>query len=168
MKKDKEVFNWEVAGFFWIIIVGSLLHFTYEWSGQNPIVGTVSAVNESVWEHLKLGYWSLFFFMLIENRYLKGRVKSFFLAKLSGIIAMELFIIIFFYTYTAILGDTILWLDIGSYIVGAFLCQLISFVLINRKVSGIINNLSLALFIVLGVLFVVFTFYPPDLPIFKE
>ncbi|MFP4662509.1 MAG: DUF6512 family protein [Halanaerobiales bacterium] len=168
MKKDKGVFNWEVAGFFWIIIVGSLLHFTYEWSGQNPIVGTISAVNESVWEHLKLGYWSLFFFMLIEYRYLIHRVESFFLAKLSGIIAMELFIVIFFYSYTAILGDTILWLDIGSYIVGAFLCQLISFVLINREVPGIINNLSLVFFIVLGVLFVIFTYYPPDLPIFKE
>lgn len=36
------------------IIIGTLLHFVYEWSGNNFIVGLFAPVNESVWEHLKL------------------------------------------------------------------------------------------------------------------
>ena len=33
--------------FFFISILGVLLHFTYEWSNDNPAVGLFSAVNES-------------------------------------------------------------------------------------------------------------------------
>ncbi len=41
-------------GFVWTIVIGSLLHFTFEWSHGSLLVGLFSAVNESVWEHLKL------------------------------------------------------------------------------------------------------------------
>ena len=40
--------------FIFISVLGVLLHFTYEWSGDNAVVGLFSAVNESTWEHLKL------------------------------------------------------------------------------------------------------------------
>ena len=36
------------------VILGTLLHFTYQWSGRNPVIGIFSAVSESTWEHLKL------------------------------------------------------------------------------------------------------------------
>ena len=49
--------------FIFISVLGVLLHFTYEWSGNNPIVGLFSATNESTWEHLKL----LFFPMLSQQ-----------------------------------------------------------------------------------------------------
>lgn len=49
---------WEGLGVFFLIIAGSLQHFTYDWSNQIPIVGVISPVNESVWEYLKLGFWS--------------------------------------------------------------------------------------------------------------
>ncbi|MEM3021819.1 MAG: DUF6512 family protein, partial [Candidatus Caldarchaeum sp.] len=47
----------EVGGFFFIVFAGSLLHFTYELSGGNMVVALFSAVNESVWEHLKLPFF---------------------------------------------------------------------------------------------------------------
>ena len=40
--------------FIFISVLGVLLHFTYEWSGDNAVVGLFSAVNESTWEQLKL------------------------------------------------------------------------------------------------------------------
>ena len=36
------------------ILLGVFLHFAYDISGQNAIVGIFAPVNESVWEHLKL------------------------------------------------------------------------------------------------------------------
>ena len=36
------------------IALGILLHFAYDFTNQNRIVGLVAPVNESVWEHLKL------------------------------------------------------------------------------------------------------------------
>ena len=32
--------------FIFISVLGVLLHFTYEWSGDNAVVGLFSAVNE--------------------------------------------------------------------------------------------------------------------------
>lgn len=42
-----------IAEFIFIAIVGTLLHFVYDWSGQNPAVGIIAPVSESTWEHLK-------------------------------------------------------------------------------------------------------------------
>ena len=46
--------KWQIIVTIICLILGTILHFTYEMSNYNPIVGLFSAVNESVWEHLKL------------------------------------------------------------------------------------------------------------------
>ena len=48
-----------------ISIIGTLLHFLYEFSGKNFLVAIFSAVNESVWEHLKLSFYPLALLMLV-------------------------------------------------------------------------------------------------------
>ncbi len=45
---NRSIFRYELAGMIFITILGSLLHFTFEWSNYQPIVGAFSAVNESV------------------------------------------------------------------------------------------------------------------------
>ncbi len=49
-----------------ITILGSVLHFTYEWTGQNKFVAYFAAVNESTWEHIKLALSSIFFCTLFD------------------------------------------------------------------------------------------------------
>ena len=46
----------ELAGIVFIVFLGSFLHFTFELSGNNPVVALFSAVNESVWEHFEIGF----------------------------------------------------------------------------------------------------------------
>lgn len=81
MDERKRVLFFELAGICFIIIFGSILHFTFEWAGHNPIVGVFSAVNESVWEHLKLGFWPAIVFARIEFKYLKKSTNNFLFAK---------------------------------------------------------------------------------------
>ncbi len=45
-----------------VIVLGTLMHFMYNWSGKHPFAGLIAPVNESVWEHMKL----LFFPMLLQ------------------------------------------------------------------------------------------------------
>ncbi len=52
-------------GIIFTFILGTLLHFVYEWSGSNVIVGIFSPVNESVWEHLKLLYFPMSLWLLL-------------------------------------------------------------------------------------------------------
>lgn len=37
-----------------ISIVGTISHFLYDISNHNKIVGLFTAVNESIWEHIKI------------------------------------------------------------------------------------------------------------------
>ncbi|MBU5312931.1 hypothetical protein KQI38_12875 [Tissierella carlieri] len=163
-----KVKRWELWGILWIIIVGSLLHFTYEWSGKSSIVGVFSPVNESVWEHLKLGYFSLLVFSIIEYWFIKNKANNFFIAKAIGIISMEVFIVIAFYLYTWITKNPILFMDIGIFVLGAIICQLISLKIMKLRASKTVNNLGLIVFILIGCLFILFTFYTPELPIFMD
>ena len=55
-----------LSRFLFISVLGVLLHFTYEWSGDNPIVALFSAVNESTWEHLKLLFFPMLLLTIIE------------------------------------------------------------------------------------------------------
>jgi hypothetical protein len=50
----KSIVKLELIGVAFIAFLGTALHFTYELSGRNIMVAPFSAVNESVWEHLKL------------------------------------------------------------------------------------------------------------------
>ena len=58
--KMKKIFIWSAII---VSILGTLLHFAYDWSGQNTLVGLFTPVNESTWEHMKL----IFFPTLIVN-----------------------------------------------------------------------------------------------------
>ena len=99
-----------------IVIAGTLLHFVYGWSGRNPLIGLVSPVSESVWEHTKL---------LVVPVVVAGAVEAVLLhdvrrvvwATLVEAILGALAIVAIFYTYTGALGTgPILWVDITSFV----------------------------------------------------
>lgn len=46
-------------GILFINLFGILLHFLYDFSGKVLIVGIFAPINESVWEHLKLGFYPI-------------------------------------------------------------------------------------------------------------
>ena len=48
----KRLFFWELAGFLFTGLAGTLLHFVYDWSGDSLWTAAFSAVNESTWEHM--------------------------------------------------------------------------------------------------------------------
>jgi hypothetical protein len=87
----------EAVGTVFIIMLGSALHFTYALSGNNALVGVFSAVNESVWEHLKLVFWPALLWLLMALYLLRVSVGNFFFAKTVGAYTMVLFIPAVFY-----------------------------------------------------------------------
>jgi hypothetical protein len=166
---NRSTFFYELVGMIFIITLGSVLHFTFEWSGNQPLVGLFSAINESVWEHLKLAFWPALLFALIEYPILKKVVNNFAFAKTIGVYLMVIIIPVIFYSYTAVTGKSIFVIDITSFIVAVIVGQLSSYkLLMYRKLPGNFNKVSLIALVLLGLTFVLFTFYPPQLPIFKD
>jgi hypothetical protein len=166
---NRSVFVYELVGTVFIITLGSILHFTFEWSGGNPVVGAFSAVNESVWEHLKLVFWPALLFMLIEYIPLKKKANNFGLAKTVGVYLAIITIPIIFYSYTAVTGRSIFLIDISTFVVAVIIGQISSYKLLtHKKLSENLDKISLFLLLMLGIAFVLFTFYPPQLPVFRD
>jgi hypothetical protein len=138
-------------------------------SGFNPVVGAFSAVNESVWEHLKLGFWPAVLYAAIEYRQIRKQTNNFFVAKTVVPYTIIVVVTDIFYSYTSITGESIFLIDITSFFVAVIIGQYISYRLLTRKkLAKWTKMAALALFILLGILFVVFTFYPPELPPFQD
>ena len=167
--QKRTVLIYEIIGMLFIIFLGSLLHFTFEWSGYQPIVGVFSAVNESVWEHLKLGFWPALLYAIIEYWRIKKETNNFFLAKTVVVYAITVIIPVIFYSYTSITGESVFLIDILSFIVAVIIGQLLSYRLLTHKqLSDKLEKLALVALLLLGVAFIVFTFYPPHLPLFQD
>ena len=166
---SKKVLVYEIVGTVFIVFLGSALHFTYELSGKLAIVGTFSAVNESVWEHLKLAFWPSLIWLLIEYLPLKKLTNNFLMSKTLGTYLMVVLIPIVFYSYTSITGESIFAIDITTFIVAVVAGQVISYYLFKKnQFSRIADKVALVMLIALGVSFIIFTFFPPHLPIFQD
>ena len=148
-------------------ILGTLLHFTYMLSGENKIVACFSSINESVWEHLKLLYFPMLLSAIIGLFYFGKTVPNLLCSKTIGIIAALVFTIIFFFTYTGILGKNIAFIDIASFFTSVFIGEFISYLLIINKFKCS-NILAVIVLVILFICFITFTFYTPKLGIFKD
>ena len=166
---DTAVKNWHIFGALFIIILGSLLHFVFEWTGYWAPIGSVAAVNESVWEHLKLAYWPLVFYSLIEYRYIKDKANNLFIAKALAAFTIPALTVVFFYSYTTLFGIESLAADIISFFIFIIIGQYISYrIMTAAPISDQFSAIGLIFIITMGVIFILFTYFPPLLPIFQD
>jgi len=151
-----------------ISLLGGMLHFTFELSGFQPLVGVFSAVNESVWEHLKLGFWPSVLYLLVEHRLIRSEVHNF-LAKAVVPYTVVVVVPAIFYGYTSVTGESILLVDIASFFAAVAIGQALSYKLLTRKpLPKNVEKLAVAALITLGAAFTAFTFIPPHLPPFQD
>jgi hypothetical protein len=166
---NRSILRWELIGIGVIAILGSVLHFAFEFSGNWPPMGVIAAVNESVWEHLKIAFWPAVFYALFEYPFFRGFSPNFVIAKAAGIYVMPVAIVVLFYSYTAIIGGDILIVDILIFVVAVALGQLTSYKLLKmERLPPWLDKVGLVMVILLAVAMGVFTFYPPQLPIFRD
>ncbi|MFX0028446.1 MAG: DUF6512 family protein [Candidatus Hermodarchaeota archaeon] len=167
--KLKKVLFWEVIGIFFVTIIGSLFHFMFEWLGHWAPLGGFFPVNESVWEHLKLPFWSLLVFALIEYNFIKNYSNNLVIAKIIASLISIATILIVFYSYTTIFKIELLIVDIFSFIFGVILGQMASYKIITRKkFSNWVIYVSWATMLILALAFFLFTYFPPNISIFQD
>ncbi len=165
----RPLLKWELIGIAVISLFGALLHFVFAWSGGWSPVGVIAAVNESVFEHLKLTYWPALLYAAVENRRLEKSVNNFVVAKTAGLYVMPLAIMAIFYSYTTITGGENLIADITVFVEAIVLGQLTSYkILTMAQLASRFQKLALAGLIALAMIYAVFTFYPPQLPMFRD
>lgn len=109
---NRRISPWELAGTLFTILAGSAMHFVYEFSGENYVVGIFAGKNESVFEHIKLFFWPFVLWTIFEFIFWGRKENKFFFAKGSAAFLGVILIPTLFYTYTGILGYHVLWVDI--------------------------------------------------------
>jgi hypothetical protein len=161
--------KYELIGTGVIFGLGAVMHFAFEWSGELKPIAVFAAVNESVWEHLKLAYWPTLLYAAIEYRTVREFTNNFIIAKSAGIYVVPAAITALFYGYTAITGSDNLIADISIFAAAVALGQLVSYkILSRRRLPRPLYLTGLVALISLGVIYAAFTFYPPQLPIFRD
>ena len=165
----KYVLKWEISGIVFVFLLGALLHFVFEWSGESRIVGLFASVNESVWEHFKQGFWPMCLYAVIEYRFLRGRINNFLTAKAVAVYIIPIITGLVFYGYTAIIGEEILLVDILIFLVAIVVGQLTSYkIMTSVKLPQYTKFVSPIFIILMALILMLFTFYPPHLPIFLD
>ena len=160
--------KWQIFASIFCLILGTILHFTYEWFNYNVIVGLFSTINESVWEHLKLLFYPMFFISIIGYFKIGRKLCNYWYAKMYGIVFALIFVVVFFYTYTGIIGRSFFLLDIASFIIGILLVEYIVYKMLKQKEMCKLEALSIITSIIILLCFLIFTIYPPILPLFED
>ena len=158
MQQSFKVFT--VIGILFTIILGSLSHFFYGWSGNFFLVGLFSPVNESVWEHLKLLFFPALLFMLTEQRLLSYRCPDLLCKNLIGLYAGLLSIPALFYAYTLFTKKSYLWADITIFILSVFITYLLAYTLCKKKLPAPLCRISrTVLYILLSAFAIISIFF---------
>ena len=159
---------WQWTGFAVTSFSGTLLHFLYEWLDEAKWIAPFSGVNESTWEHMKLLFWPMFLFALIQYFFFRER-DDYWCVKLRSILFGISLIPLIFYTYNGVIGQSADWINISIF----FICAAAAYIY-ERK--AFLNNslicknpkVSLAALCAVALLFIIFTFKTPPLNIFRD
>lgn len=118
--------RYTIAYSIFIMVAGTLLHFVYDWSGQNMIIALFAAVSESIWEHLKLFFVPAFFFTLFNYCIIGEKYPDYLWYQTKSIISGLLFIVILFFTYSGITRQEWIWADISIFYLSAVIAGIVS------------------------------------------
>lgn len=152
-------------------LLGIVLHFTYEWLGGSRLAALFSAVNESTWEHTKLVFFPSFACVLAGIPFFAAKNPEYYSKSLSALIRAVLTVIFGFYIYSGILGFHVLFLDIALFFIATkvffvYYCRAISQA--SAKASPAKEYGSIALLVLICVIYFIFTFAPPQIALFRD
>lgn len=159
---------WQLWGFAVTSLGGTLLHFLYDWLGEAVWIAPFSGVNESTWEHMKILFFPMFLYAVIQSFFFRDR-EDFWCVKLRGILLGITLIPVIFYTYNGVIGKSPDWINIAIF----FISAAISYIFETRQFNNERTvckkpKLAIATLCIIAVLFAVFTFITPEIGIFRD
>ncbi len=153
----------------WMIVplglLGSALHFLFDWTKHNRFVALFSAVNESYWEHIKIAIWPVFFLQILLFSLGGYQIPSFVPAATVALYSIPVSMVGLVFLYKSATKRNILWLDISIFFVCVATSQSV-FVLILEQLSPTAGTVVISSLFLLGLIvaFLLFTFRPPKEP----
>lgn len=168
MKQSRQRKLWEAAGLAATLLLGNLLHFVYDWTGQARWSAYLAAVNESTWEHMKL--LAVPWVIWTAVSWLGQREARCAAPRAVGLLAGLAAIPVLFYTYTGATGRSIDLVNVLLFQVAVLLAWWVSRTLQRRGAltAPLWCAAGVAVQVGLIILFCLWTLQPPDLPLFSD
>jgi hypothetical protein len=164
----KSIGLWQLLGFAVTSLGGTILHFLYDWLGEAVWIAPFSGVNESTWEHMKLLFWPLLLFAIVQSFFFKNR-ENFWCVKLRGILLGLSLIPILFYTYNGVIGKSPDWINIAIFFISAAAAYIYEARLFHKdQLRCKFPKLAWAVLSAIALLFILFTFRTPEIGIFRD
>ncbi len=153
---------------FWkLFLAGWGWHMLYEIAGYNDVIGLIAPVNESVWEHLKLGYGATLVLMVDDAiRVLRKQQRASVIGRAAGIVVMNVVIVVGFYAYKAIIGSSFVVLDIALYGVACWVATITHERINSCRPSAVMEYVGIAMLCGIAFMFAWLTIHVPPQSIF--
>lgn len=159
---------WQLVGFAFASFLGTILHFLYDWTNSS-FAALFSGVNESTWEHMKLLFFPMLLFAIIESFFIGKQYSAFWCTKLKGTLLGLVLIPVLFYTYNGIFGKSPDYVNIAVFFISAAIAYLWETKAFNKEGYDCKSSKGAILaFCAIAVLFWIFTFSPPEIPLFQD
>ena len=166
MKRD--YFLWGLGGFAFTSLTGTLLHFLFDLSGGKLWAAVISGVNESTWEHMKLLFFPMLIFAVVQYFFF-GERKDFWCIQLRSILLGQILIPVLFYTYNGAIGPSPDWLNISIFFLTALISYWYQTKLYRREDTPCLSPaLALGILCAMALLFGLFAFFPPKIGLFLD
>lgn len=152
-----------------VSILGTLLHFLYEFSGGNLLVAIFSAVNESIWEHIKIAVMPTYIVAIFKMWIIEERKCNLWTSLFAKVLTLIIIIPLLFYSYKAINNTENLIIDIAIFYISIIISEFIEYIIQNKvEVSAKVEDIFKYLNIFLVIIFALFTFFPPKIELFID
>lgn len=151
--------------------LGVLWHFLFDVTGENRFVGLFAPVNESVWEHLKIIYFPFVISMIIEYFLYGKEAYNFFSSKLFGLSVGLFSIIMNYYVTVGAFGINSMAVNIGIFVLGIIVAYALSYMRLlktPKMAGGLWEKAAIGIFALYFALFLIFSYYPPCIPLFRD
>ena len=164
----KYLYFWQLIGFVFTVFLGVVLHFAFEWSNEALILAPFSAVNESVWEHMKILFFPMLIYSFFQGFFFE-KYPNYWSIKLKVILVGIILIPGLYYLYNGAIGNSPDWLNILIFVISAAIAYIYENKLFRENKKSRINKKeSIILIVTIMILFILFTFAPIELNIFKD
>ena len=151
--------------FLFVALFGTVWHFVYPFSRKLALLAPFAPVNESVFEHVKIGAVPLALFVLATPPALRPPCAA--LGLLLGTVYFLIFMPANFYAYRRFTGRAVLWIDIASFYAETLIAAAIGYALSFAPVSLSPPWLYFAIAALLAAVSAL-TYFPPRLPLFLD
>jgi len=172
MKISKHL-KFEILGIISIFIIGSLWHNIYDMLGENIIIGMIAPVNESIWEHWKLGLAPIFIYGAIQYQFIKNEVKNYIFSRMVGVVVLVVVCFGLIEITHVVMPDASfkvqMVIHVVAYLIGIAAGQITAYFVSSRfDENKTLWYIGVILIFINLVVFIIFTFNPPKFEYFKD